>query len=188
MATFCNKGLHQSSLNLDSYLEMFCSMSDSFGYGTYQSTVKSALNIGEVVMQSVLKLCHAALSDKRIIKNPFTKMSIPCLGHSAAHYAAIRGNTEVLALLKSFGGSLIITDQDGGTLLHLAAEWGHLRAVHMLVRYGLSPSIKDHNGHTPEDRAVQRGFTNVVAFLQYPRDDLFTMVNSLISLMSCNCM
>ncbi|KAK7094581.1 uncharacterized protein [Littorina saxatilis] len=47
-------------------------------------------------------------------------------------------------------------DREGNTLLHLAAEAGHLEAIKMAVRSGASLTVKNEAGKTPPQLAKQR--------------------------------
>ncbi|XP_071144403.1 uncharacterized protein [Mytilus edulis] len=70
-------------------------------------------------------------------------------------WAALFGHVEVSRLLLENRCNKDITDRDGKTALHLAAEFGELHVTRYLVEEGgISPFVKTHEGKTPYDLAA----------------------------------
>lgn len=56
--------------------------------------------------------------------------------------------------------------RDGTTALHKATNPSmDLSMVQVLIKHGVDPSIKDKDGKTPYDRAIEKGNERVAAFL-----------------------
>ncbi|KAM7388513.1 hypothetical protein PAMP_024683 [Pampus punctatissimus] len=51
------------------------------------------------------------------------------------------------------------------TLLHVAAEYGHLSIIELLLRRGARLDLQDNNGHTALHRAASRGHNEIVSAL-----------------------
>ncbi|XP_071143594.1 uncharacterized protein [Mytilus edulis] len=85
-------------------------------------------------------------------------------------YAARWGHVEVSRLLLENRCNKDITDRDGNTALHLAAEYGELHVTKCLVEEGgISPFVKTHEGKTPYNLAAasKRGqYKEVMEYLQ----------------------
>ena len=76
------------------------------------------------------------------------------LGLTAGHIAASRGDTATIRLIlearsNMFDGTL--TTREGNTLLHSAAEAGHLEVLRLLLLKGLDPLAKNKYGLTAQD-------------------------------------
>jgi ankyrin repeat protein len=56
-------------------------------------------------------------------------------------------------------------DEQGDTALHVCAEQGDEPRAQALLDAGADPSLRNHQGNTPADRADARGHTNLVAQL-----------------------
>ncbi|XP_071144405.1 uncharacterized protein [Mytilus edulis] len=85
--------------------------------------------------------------------------------------AAMGGHVEVSRLLLENRCNKDITDKNGKTALHHAAEWGKLHVTRYLVEEGgISPFVKTHEGKTPYDLAAAMGFNGrnkeVMEYLQ----------------------
>ncbi|CAF4420808.1 unnamed protein product, partial [Adineta steineri] len=58
----------------------------------------------------------------------------------------------------------LYADYDGRTSMHLAAAYGHVNVIQLLIRLGYNNGInnKDRWGYTPLDIAKQMKFTNII--------------------------
>ena len=64
------------------------------------------------------------------------------------------GCTEIINLTLARQGGLDLPDNEGNTPLHLAAKWGHSRAVNFLLGKGALISLKNRKGQTPLALAI----------------------------------
>jgi ankyrin repeat protein len=89
-------------------------------------------------------------------------------GRTALSYAAETKRTEVIEMLRAYGGTIRDIDYRGRTILHHAARRGNLAAVKKLVAHGGADDVwsTDKNGATPIQLAYQLGATPVIEFLQ----------------------
>lgn len=117
---------------------------------------------------------------------------------TALHWAAYKGSIQVCGLLL-FRGEIewTTTDKFGQTPVHLASLRGHTTVVRYLLQYG-SPQerkqvlfLRDTNGNTPLDLAINRKRPNVQAVLrdamdavEHQRDVLRQLKSSLRQLCS----
>lgn len=61
------------------------------------------------------------------------------------------------------------------TLLHEAAEHGHLSIIELLIRKGATLDLQDSKGHTALHRAASRGHTNIVSALIQAGAPIYTL-------------
>uniref|UniRef100_A0A493TVE9 Uncharacterized protein n=1 Tax=Anas platyrhynchos platyrhynchos TaxID=8840 RepID=A0A493TVE9_ANAPP len=68
-------------------------------------------------------------------------------GCTPLHYAAIKGNTEIVKLLLTSGRNKNIDDRNiwRKTALHIAAEYGHGDLINLLLSYGAAINALDNN-------------------------------------------
>lgn len=74
-------------------------------------------------------------------------------GLGLIHWAADRGNTEILQFLLNSGVDINLVDSDGQTALHYASSCGHLECVKLLIKFGADRTIKDNESQTCVDVA-----------------------------------
>lgn len=74
-------------------------------------------------------------------------------GLGLIHWAADRGNTEILQFLLNSGVDINLVDPDGQTALHYASSCGHLECVKLLTKFGADRMIKDKESQTCVDVA-----------------------------------
>lgn len=93
-------------------------------------------------------------------------------GTRPLHYAAYRGNFEIVVELLNAGASPNARSvssktirRDGGAPLHLAADGGNIKIVAALLKAGADPSAKDKSGWTPLHYAAFDGHAEIVATL-----------------------
>ena len=88
-------------------------------------------------------------------------------GFTPLHRASALPNSEVVVvtLLKA-GADVHLTDAFGDTALHWASFCGHPASVTVLLEHGADASIKNHDGKTPLDAAMEEEQTAVVKILQ----------------------
>ena len=71
--------------------------------------------------------------------------------------AAVGDAARVRALLDADVAALRGRSDDGWTALHLAAHFGHVEVVRLLLAAGADPETGNHEGQTPADVARQAG-------------------------------
>lgn len=70
------------------------------------------------------------------------------------HWAADRGNAEILELILSQPGiDVNLLDGDKQSALHYASSCGHVSCINLLLRYGADSMLKDVDGNTCIDVA-----------------------------------
>lgn len=65
---------------------------------------------------------------------------------AALHWAADRGNEQVVEFLLETGADIKVQDYDGQTPLHYAVSCSHCKTVEVLLERGADPSIADYEG------------------------------------------
>jgi len=84
---------------------------------------------------------------------------------AAAIEAARQGDTQQLSFSLSSGISSDTANQNGDTLVMLAAYHGHEQAVEFLLEHGADPNITNSKGQHPISGASYKGQTNIVKLL-----------------------
>ena len=79
------------------------------------------------------------------------------------HYAAKRGNAQIIELLLKAGGSVSATDDDGRTPLHLSVWSNHVEATKALIAAHAPVEARDNRGYTPLIYASAGGDPRIVA-------------------------
>lgn len=74
-------------------------------------------------------------------------------GLGLIHWAADRGNAEILQFLLNSGVDINLVDSDGQTALHYASSCGHLECVRLLIKFGADRTIKDNQSQCCVDVA-----------------------------------
>jgi ankyrin repeat protein len=91
-------------------------------------------------------------------------------GASPLTWAVSFGQAEVVDALIRAGASLELPDKQT-MLIHLAAQWGHVRVVHCLAKWGADPNALDQHGNTPAFIAAAYGQPQAIdALVQHGAD------------------
>lgn len=91
-------------------------------------------------------------------------------GDPMLHNAAHHGVQPMVRLLLDHGAEVNKTSTStGGTALHVAVGQQHIRVVKLLVERGISVDVKNHDGKTARDIALEIGNNEIVQFLQGSR-------------------
>ena len=81
------------------------------------------------------------------------------------HEAARQGSEDVVTVLMARGSSLSAKDRDGNTAIHVAARWGHLAIVEMLIEHNADVEILNNCGQTYSDLVSTLLFFTFFEFL-----------------------
>jgi ankyrin repeat protein len=100
-------------------------------------------------------LGDSARANKLVSRNKNVVQSRDCKGETPLHWAIRTEQPPMLALWISAGVPLDATNDAGQSALHLAASAGKAEYVKTLLAAKASTSIRDTNGWTPLDAAVQ---------------------------------
>ena len=90
-------------------------------------------------------------------------------GWSALHFAAMRGNVELVHILLDAGANINVQNDEGYTPLMAAAQNGETETVRVLLDAGADPSLGDISGITALDFAERDDYTEIINLLSTPR-------------------
>lgn len=123
------------------------------------------------VVQTRRKLeqaCHAAdietakicyLRDAGVLSKPLSSGELPL------HYSVKKQHFAFVEFLKQYGVDMNAKDEEGRTVLHVAAANNDDEAICRLVELGAKRKLQDHNGQTALHTAAAAGNTRVVELL-----------------------
>lgn len=100
---------------------------------------------------------NAANQDCKTLRSTFYSMMI-------IQPVAAKSNLNFLKTLIDTGWSVLSTDAQGNTLLHIAAQVGELENVKYLMEKGLKLTTRNKHGETPIHLAVKAGFWFILKF------------------------
>ncbi len=92
-------------------------------------------------------------------------------GWSFLHYAAKRGQGDVLKFFIEHGADANDRDRRGATPLHVAAANGHKATVALLLASGANLELTDADGNTAQRLAEEQGHKIVSALLKKETED-----------------
>jgi len=87
-------------------------------------------------------------------------------GDTLLHWAVREGKRHILSFTLSKTPAVDTRNEDGETALHFAASFGEEAMVELLFKHGANPAIKDSNGLTPADHALENSHHKVAHFLK----------------------
>jgi ankyrin repeat protein len=88
-------------------------------------------------------------------------------GATPLHDAALAGQKAVAELLIEKGAPVNARDRESGaTPLHHAASWGRVEVVQLLLDHGADPTIRNKNGATPLQLAIENNQPEAAALLK----------------------
>jgi hypothetical protein len=83
-------------------------------------------------------------------------------GWTALHYAAVKGNTDIVEYLLAEGASPNAPSPNGTTALMMAMSNNHVDVVQKLLVAGANPYLVDANANTAISEGLDRGNTDLV--------------------------
>ncbi|VDI52632.1 ankyrin repeat domain-containing protein 46-like [Mytilus galloprovincialis] len=91
-------------------------------------------------------------------------------GRTLLHYAACRGQYEIVELLLEQGAKAHLKDKNGNTPLHWC---GHAEVIDLLINQGAKVDDRNCIGATPKEMAKRRGVPRAVlqVFDQYKKEE-----------------
>ena len=102
------------------------------------------------------------LLEERVDPNASLGMDCTALQQAAAH-----GQTAIANLLIQAAADVnLAEDIDHSTPLHLAAEFGHVEVLRLLLQAGAQPEELDTYGHSPAEKATEYGHAEVARMLK----------------------
>uniref|UniRef100_A0A8W7Q4P4 Acyl-CoA-binding domain-containing protein 6 n=1 Tax=Anopheles coluzzii TaxID=1518534 RepID=A0A8W7Q4P4_ANOCL len=85
-------------------------------------------------------------------------------GMAAIHWAADRGNVEILTRLLAVDGiDINLRGADGQTALHYASSCGNVECLQLLLQHGADRTIRDEEGETCSDVAYNQAIKACLA-------------------------
>ena len=81
-------------------------------------------------------------------------------------WAVMTGNAKTALHLLQRGADAKTADLKGNTLLHACADGGHLELAQAMVSLGVDPRQRNRAGQRPLDIARERGYPELVKYLQ----------------------
>ncbi len=116
-------------------------------------------NPNEEAMMGHSPLIMAARSDYTLIAEHLLKSGADPNQRDKLNWAPLHhaiktdiANLDMIAILVSNGADVNVTDNHLRTPLHRAAQFGHVKAVQLLLDLGANPNAQDKIGQTPLDR------------------------------------
>jgi tetratricopeptide (TPR) repeat protein len=104
--------------------------------------------------------------DARLLSYRGKGCSLGFIGHSALHWAAAKGHTQLLLWLLARGAEPGLVNNAGSTALHTAAQNGQQAAAEALLAAGAEPDARDTDGRTPRDVGLERGHSGICRALE----------------------
>ncbi|XP_077439797.1 cyclin-dependent kinase 4 inhibitor C [Vanacampus margaritifer] len=113
------------------------------GYNTFQRTPLQVVKLGSTLLVEALLKAGA---------DP--NLRDPVLGLTVIHDAAREGFADTVQTLLAHGGDANVADVRGNLPLHLAAKWGRVEVVRVLLGATADPVKVNSDGDTAEQLAL----------------------------------
>lgn len=115
------------------------------------------------VCENNLELLHTVI-DRNI--EQINQVVDPELELNALQLASMLGRQQILEYLRDRGAELNTQGKGGNTALMLAVVHQQINAIKMLVESGADLDLTDDYGYTALDKATNRGYDNIIEYLQ----------------------
>lgn len=136
---------------------------DIFAENKYSSVFSRALYISETDSEQNINECYELL--KYLLASD-VEPTMPWGPESALTYAARYRNYSAVDLLISEGYYEVDSrDNNGDTALIVAAKYGQVKAVKVLLKHGASLALQDKDGKTALDYAIEIGNEEIIDLL-----------------------
>eukprot|EP01119_Soliformovum_irregulare_P024090 TRINITY_DN8564_c0_g1_i1.p1 TRINITY_DN8564_c0_g1~~TRINITY_DN8564_c0_g1_i1.p1 ORF type:complete len:578 (+),score=127.26 TRINITY_DN8564_c0_g1_i1:241-1734(+) len=88
-------------------------------------------------------------------------------GHNALHWAAFKGSSDGIRLLRNWITNVDVPDDAGMMPLHWACRGGQKEAIDVLLHFGADPNIKDKSGKDAIITAMESGHEDCAKKIKY---------------------
>ena len=88
------------------------------------------------------------------------------VGNNLLHYTSWMGKIDVVKEIIAMGEDVNYAGYNGITALMVAANYHELEIVKVLINAGADPSIKDKDGKTALDYAKEKGYQEIIDYLE----------------------
>ncbi|XP_051928872.1 cyclin-dependent kinase 4 inhibitor C isoform X1 [Hippocampus zosterae] len=126
----------------------------------------NGMNIFKRTALQVVKLSSTAVVEVLLDAGADPNLRDPVLGLTATHDAAREGFADTVRALLAHGADVNLADERGNLPLHLAAKWGRVEAVRVLVGATVDPLTANVDGHTAEQLALLSGYGDTAACIR----------------------
>lgn len=140
----------------------------------HNAAFNNRLEVVKVFLEHIKRVCEGEYwKNNNVYKKP-VKQTIQALvndgnsqGFTCVHYAAYRGNMDMIRLFESLGGNLNATNKTGFTVLHSASQGNKLAPILYLYKneQNISFNIADRKKSSLLHEAAKAGSEEVVEFL-----------------------
>lgn len=124
---------------------------------------KIVISNNYLLLNGVLAVLEKKIQKKKLssfLNTPDDEGNIPL------HYAAFKGNLDIISLLISYGSNYNIKSGKGLNMIHMAAQGDQLNAIiYFKEQLGMSIHSTDYSGSTPLHWAIYTSSKNSVNFL-----------------------
>ncbi|XP_049876839.1 ankyrin repeat and LEM domain-containing protein 1-like [Pectinophora gossypiella] len=136
------------------------------------SSYKNLFKLYDLIQSGDTRSVEAFLSDNKLEINEI----LPCKGIGVLHLAVgiepEDKSKECTEILLRHGGDPNLSNYEGITPLHIAAIWGRLDNLKLLIGCGGDPSCRDFDGHSAFDYAAREQQWAVFDYLHNVEDEL----------------
>ena len=119
----------------------------------------------KIYFKIIVAVVFTLLSNNALCSYINVNGSIHVAENTYLHFAALHNNVESAKALLNYGANINKKDSNGNTALHHAAISGHRNIVTLLLGRKADPCIRNKQGRTPYDLAIQKKHTQIADLL-----------------------
>lgn len=142
------------------------------------TTYRDLFKLYDLIQSGDIRLVESFLRGNRISINDI----VPCKGIGILHLAVgidpIEKSKKCTEIILKYGGDPNLCNDDGITPVHIAAIWGRLDNLKLLIGCGGDPSRRDFDGHSAFDYAAREEQWDVYDYLHNVIDPLDDSLSS----------